>query len=257
MVTDRANLTGSLRGSLGFALGVLSCWGLMGCNRDPYYVPRVERPPGDASPGVTIDGGEAALSVRVGIPDEETGLQYTELELDGDIRVQRGGQGGSHALVALQCRGLGNKVFFQAGVHNLDGDGEVFSALLPRPRPIACDDDGLCNISPVFVQLGGVAPREEWDGLHVELSGRVWNEAGLEASGTALGYLREDKDGAIVDAGFGPPPEGGDEALYPTESGSTSAEEEDAATVLDAGDTGAIRDASHIDDAGGAEGVGK
>jgi hypothetical protein len=150
------------------------------------------------------DGGEASVEagreaaveeaarVWVGVPDEQTNLKFEALDGDGLIPIRRGGQGGTHALIAIQCKGFGNRVVYQVTMKNLDGEGEIATLPLPRPRPIVCENDGVCRVSPLFVLLGGLAPPEDWDGLHVEVTATVANEDGLEGSGTATGILTTD-----------------------------------------------------------------
>ncbi len=176
-----------------------------GCDEDPCERPHAscgECDGGDCNVDCAGDAGpEGGLGseagppdgplVEVGIPDQETSLYFEPLSEDGEIDIRMGGQGGTHALIAIQCSGFGNRVVYQVEMKNLDGDGEIATLPLPRPRPIACDGD-VCRISPIFVLLGGLAEPEDWDGLHVEVTATVSNEDGLEASDTKTGYLDAD-----------------------------------------------------------------
>jgi hypothetical protein len=130
--------------------------------------------------------------VRVGVPDAETNLYFQALEPDGPIAIRMGGQGGTHALIAVQCEGFGNRISYQISMKNAEGDGEVATLPLPRPKPIACNEQGVCKVSPIFVLLGGLAEPEDWDGLRVEVTATVSNEEGLFASDTRPGYLTRD-----------------------------------------------------------------
>ncbi len=151
-------------------------------------------PNADAGPNPDGSLGDAApeLWARVGVPDAETQLYFQPLEEDGPISIRMGGQGGTHALIAIQCAGFGNRVTHQVSMRDLDGDGEVATLPLPRPRPVSCDEAGVCKISPIYVLLGGLAEPENWDGLHVEVTATVNNADGLEASHTTTGYLTRD-----------------------------------------------------------------
>lgn len=152
----------------------------------------------DASPGRDAgqaDGGVGAAdgpTVWVGTPDEATGLHFTALSDGDEIPIRRGGQGGTHALIAIQFAGFGNRVLYQVTLENLDGDGEVTTLPLPRPQPVICEDDGLCRKTPLLVLLGGLAEPADWDGLHVRASATVSNDDGLEASGSVTGFLSYD-----------------------------------------------------------------
>ncbi len=147
---------------------------------------------GEPDTGAPEAGPPDGPMVEVGVPDQETSLYFEQLTEDGEIDIRMGGQGGTHALIAIQCSGFGNRVLYQVEMTNLDADGGVATLPLPRPRPIACDDDGVCRISPIFVLLGGLADPDDWDGLHVEVTATVSNEDGLVASDTKTGYLDAD-----------------------------------------------------------------
>jgi hypothetical protein len=147
----------------------------------------------DAEPGSPADATPEASTgawVKVGIPDATTGIEFVEIADGDDIPIQMGGQGGTHARIALQVQGFGNRVFYQVFLKNLDGEGEVATLPLTRARPIACDDEDVCRIGPLFVLLGGLAPSDEWEGLHVEATAVVRNEDGVEASGKITGVLQ-------------------------------------------------------------------
>lgn len=139
--------------------------------------------------GFPPDAG--VLPVEIGIPDEISSSTFVELDEEGDVRIQDGGQGGTHALVALRFEDLGNWIFYEIGIRNLEGDGGVQTPSLVRPRPVPCDESmTVCRLSPVFVVLGGLADKSEWDGLHVEIHAEVWNEDGVRGAGTRRAYLR-------------------------------------------------------------------
>jgi hypothetical protein len=133
----------------------------------------------------------APFPVEIGTPDVITASKFVELETDGDVTIQDGGQGGTHALVALRFKGLGQWIYYRVAITDLDGGGEVETPELVRPRPTLCDEDLFeCRLSPILVVIGGLADRDVWDGLHVEITATVSNEEGEEGVATTRAFLR-------------------------------------------------------------------
>ncbi len=140
-----------------------------------------------------VNSPEAASAepwVRVGIPDAVTGIEFVAIEDGDDIPIQMGGQGGTHARIALSVSGFGNRIFYQVFLKNLDGEGEVATLPLTRARPVACDENDVCRVSPLFVLLGGLAPADEWEGLNVQATAVVSNADGESATGRVTGVLQ-------------------------------------------------------------------
>lgn len=138
-------------------------------------------PAGELIPGVP--------GVRVGTPDEVTGLAFEPLKALGAVQVRSGGQGGSHALVAFECTGLGNRINYYVRLEQLNGEGFVETAPKPSLTPIKCFADGICKVAPIFVVLGGLAPPEQWDGMQVKITVYVEGEDGGKAEAEVLGTL--------------------------------------------------------------------
>jgi hypothetical protein len=135
---------------------------------------------------------DAGLPVEVGIPDSKVTTQFAPLSRDGDVTIRDGGQGGTHAMIAIRFEGFGNWVYYRVAISDLDGDSEVSTVVPLRPQPAPCDENNpeLCRKSPIFVVLGGLAEREAWDGLHVLITAEVSNEDGMAGSATQRAYLR-------------------------------------------------------------------
>lgn len=127
--------------------------------------------------------------VSIGLTDPET-LDFVPLDAEGDVPLGTFGQGGHHASLALDCEGLGNRAYVEVTLRNLEGEGEVFLPPFARPQPLLCDEADHCRMVNLFVMTGGLAEPEALDGLHVEISATVRNEAGQEASDTTHAYLR-------------------------------------------------------------------
>jgi hypothetical protein len=132
-----------------------------------------------------------SVTLEIGIPDPEKSSTFLELEQDGDVLIQDGGQGGTHALVALRFTGFGQWVYYQISIRDPAGGGEVATPELIRPRPMLCDEELFeCRYSPILVVIGGLAPKEDWDGLYVEIVAVVRNEDGDEEVALQTAYLR-------------------------------------------------------------------
>lgn len=144
--------------------------------------------PSDSGPS---DADAGVFPLEIGIPDVITASKFVELEEDGDVTIQDGGQGGTHALLALRFRGLGQWVFYEITITDIEGGGQVESPALVRPRPTLCDEALFeCRASPLLVVIGGLADKDVWDGLHVEINARVSNEAGDEGVSSKRAFLR-------------------------------------------------------------------
>ncbi|MDD9964869.1 MAG: hypothetical protein OXR73_01485 [Myxococcales bacterium] len=143
-----------------------------------------------------LDGGapgmDNGMEVQIGIPDPEIGAGFLPLERDGDIVLDTFGQGGSHAELALACRGFGTSVFPQFAVENLADGSTIMTACFSAPQPLLCDDEELCIDSPNFVMLGGLADPDELDGLHVRVTARVESASGEQGEASQTGYLRRE-----------------------------------------------------------------
>jgi hypothetical protein len=162
---------------------------MVGCNASVTSAPETH---GERDAALPSDSGPADdATLEIGIPDREKTSTFVELEPDGDVLIQDGGQGGTHALMALRFTGFGQWVYYQLTIHDPDGGGEVMTPDLIRPRPMLCDDELFeCRYSPILVVIGGLAPKDEWDGLYVEITATVRNEDGVEATAMQSAYLR-------------------------------------------------------------------
>lgn len=141
--------------------------------------------------GVDAGKDEPTVTVELGVPDLEQRSTFTELDADGDVFIEDGGQGGTHALVALRFTGFGQWVYYQITIRDPVGGDEVKTPDLIRPRPVVCDEQLFaCRYSPILVVLGGLATKDEWDGLYVEITATVRNEDGVEATVVKNAYLR-------------------------------------------------------------------
>jgi hypothetical protein len=144
------------------ALLVLAC---SGESSDPDVSPAVE-------PGVDI-----------GLPGGADGLEFTKLVPGGGVPLETFGQGGTHALLAVRCTGLGNRAFVSVRIENAATGAAVEAPAGPSPRLLLCREEDVCDLLPLLVMTGGlVLPGEARDGLGVTVRVDASNLDGLAAS---------------------------------------------------------------------------
>lgn len=132
---------------------------------------------------------EVQAWVDIGLPVGD-GLQFESLEPGGELRLQTFGQGGTHVLIGVRCQGFGNRAFVSVAIKNLQNDVSVRTPAPVRPQLLLCREEGVCDLVPLLAMTSGLTkPGEDRDGLRVELSAIVKNEAGVEASTTREAVL--------------------------------------------------------------------
>jgi len=125
-------------------------------------------------------GGEpAAVSVELGTPGGDDGLEFVPMTDGTELRLQTFGQGGTHVLVGVRCTGFGSRAFVSAELENLTSGVAVEEPAPARPQLLYCSDRGDCDLVPYLVHASGLTKTDsEKDGLHVRLTVHVRNEAG-------------------------------------------------------------------------------
>ena len=109
-----------------------------------------------------------SVSVDVGLPGGNDGLQFIPLAPGGAVPLQTFGQGGTHALLAVRTSGLGDRAFVSVTIRNAASGAEVSAPAGSSPRLLACHDTGECDLLPLLVMTGGlVLPGQMRDGLAV------------------------------------------------------------------------------------------
>ena len=121
--------------------------------------------------------------VDVGLPGGADGLEFVPLEPGGDVPLQTFGQGGTHALLAVRCGGLGNAAFVGVEIANGATGDTVSAPPSASPRLLLCRDSQVCDLLPLLVMTGGlVPPGTDRDGLAVHIRVDASNAEGLSAS---------------------------------------------------------------------------
>jgi len=121
--------------------------------------------------------------VDVGLPGGADGLEFVALEPGGEVPLQTFGQGGTHALLAVRCGGLGNAAFVGVEITNSATGDTVSAPPSASPRLLLCRDSQVCDLLPLLVMTGGlVPPGTDRDGLAVHVRVDASNADGLSAS---------------------------------------------------------------------------
>jgi hypothetical protein len=141
--------------------------------------------PSDPGQGGADPGPDAEVSVALGVPSGEDGLDFAPLEDGTELKLQTFGQGGTHLLIAVRCVGFGSRAFISAGLRNLTSGVEVDEPEPARPQLLYCESGETCDLVPYLVHASGLTDTdEEKDGLEVSITTRARNEAGDEATAT-------------------------------------------------------------------------
>lgn len=162
MLLSSVPLRGLTRPSAWLGLGLL----LSACSGDD------EPPPPEPSPWVDV-----------GVTSGDDGLGFEALPPGGAVPLYTFGQGGTHALLAVRCSGLGDRVFVSVSIQNIATGDEVSAPAGQDPRLLLPRGEGVYDLLPLLVMTGGlVAPGEERDGLPVVVRVDASNLAGAAAS---------------------------------------------------------------------------
>jgi hypothetical protein len=121
--------------------------------------------------------------VDVGVTSGEDGLEFEALEPGGAVPLHSFGQGGTHALLAVRCSGLGDRAFIGVTIRNVATGEEVSAPAGRDPRLLLPRGNDIYDLLPLLVMTGGlVAPGDERDGLPVLVRVDASNTAGDTAS---------------------------------------------------------------------------
>jgi hypothetical protein len=120
--------------------------------------------------------------VDIGLSAGEGGLGFERLEAGSEVPLLTFGQGGTHALLAIRCGGLGSRAFVNVTITNLRAGTQVQSAPSPSPQLLICREPDVCDLVPFLVMTGGLTePGEERNGLPVRIEAEAHNVDGARA----------------------------------------------------------------------------
>ena len=146
----------------------------------------------DGGAGAAGSGGEGGAligQVELGVPGGPDSLDFAPL-VDGMVLpLETFGQGGTHVLLGVRCIGFGQRAFVALRVRNLKDGTELIAPAPARPQLLYCQDD-VCDLVPITMMMGGIAQNDaERDGLGIEISAEVHNQAGVSGEATAQAAL--------------------------------------------------------------------
>lgn len=160
----------SLALALFFVRALSPLWLLACCSEGPEAP--LETPEG--TPEVWVD---------LGVSSGPDGLDFEHLAPGGSVPLYTFGQGGTHALLAVRCRGLGERAFVALTITNPADGRQVSAPAGQSPRLLACASDGTCDLLPLLVMTGGlVPPGTDRDGLGVVIRADASNLEGIAVS---------------------------------------------------------------------------
>lgn len=139
------------------------------------------------SAGSAMDAGSSGgptAEVQLGVPGGSDGLSFMPMAEGMELRLETFGQGGVHVLLGVRCIGFGSRAFVSIALKNENSGVELVAPAPARPQLLFCEGDD-CDLVPITVMAGGLTQsNDERDGLPIQISAEVHNQAGV--SGTAV-----------------------------------------------------------------------
>jgi hypothetical protein len=148
--------------------------------------------PGCSSPNGSSDGAGATSGtsgmgggtttmgeVQLGVPGGSDGLSFEPFTDGMELRLETFGQGGTHVLLGVRCIGFGSRAFVSVTLLDSNTGNEIIAPAPARPQLLFCDGDH-CDLVPITVMAGGLTQTdEERNGLPIQVSTEVHNQAGV------------------------------------------------------------------------------
>lgn len=136
-----------------------------------------------ACSGESSEPPPAEATVDIGLTGGADGLDFVPLEPGGAVPLHTFGQGGTHALLAVRCNGLGDRAFVSITLTNAETGVEVSAPAGPSPRLLLCRDAESCDLLPILVMTGGlVPPGSDAEGQAVHVRADAMSPDGRAAS---------------------------------------------------------------------------
>ena len=144
---------------------------------------------GAGASGAGGSGAGSSGQVLLGAPGGPDGLDFTPLPDDAELRLETFGQGGTHVLLGVRCIGFGTRAFVTLKARNLNTGIELVAPAPARAQLLFCSGDD-CDLVPITLMMGGIAASDsERDGLPIEVSVEVHNQAGISGGATLRAHL--------------------------------------------------------------------
>ena len=142
-----------------------------------------------AGDGSGSAGAANTGEVLVGVPGGPDGLDFTPLPDDGELRLETFGQGGTHVLLGVRCIGFGSRAFVSLKTRNSRTGLELTAPAPARAQLLFCTG-AECDLVPITMMMGGIAASDaERNGLPIEVTAEVHNQAGLTGEATVRAHL--------------------------------------------------------------------
>ncbi len=135
---------------------------------------------GTGAPGA--DAGSTGVAVDVGVAGGPDGLDFVPIQPGGEIALHTFGQGGTHALLAVRCIGLGNRAFVSVAITNVATGRESVAPAGTSPRLLLCEDERTCDLLPLLLMTGALTAGSEGSSVPVLVSAEAHNADGVGAS---------------------------------------------------------------------------
>jgi hypothetical protein len=127
--------------------------------------------------------------VELGVPGGPDSLDFAPLEDGAVLRLETFGQGGTHVLLGVRCVGFGQRAFVSLRAQNLLTHTELVAPAPAHPQLLFCDGE-VCDLVPITMMMGGIAENDaQRDGLAIEISAEVHNQAGMTGMASAQATL--------------------------------------------------------------------
>jgi hypothetical protein len=130
------------------------------------------------------DAGSNVVAVDVGVTGGPDGLDFVALEPGGEIALHTFGQGGTHALLAVRCIGLGDRAFVSVAITNVETGRESVAPAGTSPRLLLCEDEDeqTCDLLPLLLMTGALTAGSDGTSVPVLVSAEARNADGAGAS---------------------------------------------------------------------------
>jgi len=144
---------------------------------------------GNAGSAGMNDSTAGVGQVELGVPAGPDALDFAPLEDGAVLPLETFGQGGTHVLLGVRCVGFGQRAFVSLRVQNLRDGTELVAPAPAHPQLLFCDGD-VCDLVPITMMTGGIAKSDaDRDGLAIEISAEVHNQAGTTGTDSAQATL--------------------------------------------------------------------
>lgn len=129
------------------------------------------------------------VSVELGLPGGEDGLEFAPFVNGAELERQTFGQGGNHVFLAVRGHGFGRRAYVSLTVRDPATGDQAVSPAPSRPQLFECDEDErICDLVPILASTSGLH-NQDGAPLPVQITVRVRHHEGAEAEATVDALL--------------------------------------------------------------------